>query len=101
MKLIRFGDPNKEKPGIILEDGIKCDVSSFGEDYDERFFESDGVSRLEKWLHAHADGIPNVDDTTRLGPPVCRPGKLPASVLTTRTMPMRQESRFPLNRSSF
>lgn len=76
MKLIRFGDLNKEKPGIILEDGSKCDVSSFGEDYDERFFASDGVGRLEEWLQAYADGLPSVDDTTRLGPPVCRPGKI-------------------------
>jgi 2-keto-4-pentenoate hydratase/2-oxohepta-3-ene-1,7-dioic acid hydratase in catechol pathway len=75
MKLIRFGSPDKEKPGIML-DNEKRDVSSFGEDYDERFFASDGVGRLEKWLEAHADGLPNIDDAARLGPPVCRPGKI-------------------------
>jgi hypothetical protein len=45
MKLIRFGDPHKEKPGIILNNK-RYDVSSFGEDYDEDFFEIDGPVRL-------------------------------------------------------
>jgi 2-keto-4-pentenoate hydratase/2-oxohepta-3-ene-1,7-dioic acid hydratase in catechol pathway len=76
MKLIRLGDLHNEKPGIILEDGRKYDVSPFGEDYDGRFFESDGLSRLEKWLEANAAGLPYVDDAVRLGPPVCRPGKI-------------------------
>jgi 2-keto-4-pentenoate hydratase/2-oxohepta-3-ene-1,7-dioic acid hydratase in catechol pathway len=76
MKLIRFGDPHKEKPGAILEDGVKRDLSSFGEDYDERFFESDGVGRLEKWLQNNVNELPHIDDHIRLGPPVCRPSKI-------------------------
>ena len=27
MKLIRFGNFNQEKPGVILSDGVKIDVS--------------------------------------------------------------------------
>jgi 2-keto-4-pentenoate hydratase/2-oxohepta-3-ene-1,7-dioic acid hydratase in catechol pathway len=76
MKLIRFGDPHKENPGVILGDGVKRDVSSFGEDYDERFFESDGVSRLEEWLQNNAQELPHIDNHIRLGPPVCRPSKI-------------------------
>jgi 2-keto-4-pentenoate hydratase/2-oxohepta-3-ene-1,7-dioic acid hydratase in catechol pathway len=76
MKLIRFGDPHKETPGVILGDGVKRDVSSFGEDYDERFFESDGVSRLEEWLQNNAQELPHIDNHIRLGPPVCRPSKI-------------------------
>ena len=38
MKLIRFGDPGKEKPGVILPDGSVRDVSQFTEDFDESFF---------------------------------------------------------------
>ena len=34
MKLIRFGEVGKEKPGIILANGTKIDVSDFGSDYD-------------------------------------------------------------------
>ncbi len=76
MKLIRFGEPGKEKPGIILPDGKKVDVSSFGEDYDEDFFANDGLSRLEKWLKKNSAGLPFIDESIRLGPPVRRPGKI-------------------------
>ena len=37
MKLIRFGKPGNEKPGIQLDKGQKIDVSAFGLDYDEVF----------------------------------------------------------------
>ena len=76
MKLIRYGDPCKEKPGIILEDGRKCDVSSFGEDYNEDFFATDGLSRLDKWLEKNLQDLPQINESTRLGPPVCRPSKI-------------------------
>jgi 2-keto-4-pentenoate hydratase/2-oxohepta-3-ene-1,7-dioic acid hydratase in catechol pathway len=76
MKLIRFGDPHKERPGIILEDGRKCDVSSFGEDYTPEFFETDGIHRLGKWLSGKAQALPHIDKSVRLGPPVCCPGKI-------------------------
>lgn len=75
MKLIRFGYHHKEKPGIILDKG-RYDVSSFGEDYDEHFFETDGASRLDKWLQDSLRGLPLLPDSIRLGPPVCRPSKI-------------------------
>jgi 2-keto-4-pentenoate hydratase/2-oxohepta-3-ene-1,7-dioic acid hydratase in catechol pathway len=76
MKLIRFGNSGREKPGIINENGKTLDVSSFGEDYDELFFASDGVGRLEEWLHNNPLELRHVDDHIRLGPPVCRPSKI-------------------------
>jgi len=76
MKLIRFGEPDKEKPGIISSDGKKFDVSSFGEDYDETFFATDGLTRLEKWLGENSSELPSIDETIRLGPPVYKPGKI-------------------------
>lgn len=39
MKLIRFGAINEEKPGVLLADGTKLDVSAFVKDYDEAFLE--------------------------------------------------------------
>ncbi len=75
MKLIRFGDPQEEKPGIILENR-RYDVSDFGEDYDEHFFGTDGIARLEQWLKNKVHELPQVPDSTRLAPPVCRPGKI-------------------------
>lgn len=76
MKLIRFGAPGAEKPGIIDENGQWRDVSAFGQDYDERFFGTDGLARLEDWWSAHRHSAPVVSADTRLGPPVCRPSKL-------------------------
>ncbi len=35
MKLIRMGEIGQEKPGVLLEDGARLDVSGFGSDYDE------------------------------------------------------------------
>jgi hypothetical protein len=42
MKLIRFGEPNKEKPGVLLNGLVRLDVSSFIPDFNEDFF-ADGA----------------------------------------------------------
>ncbi|MGN6493493.1 MAG: fumarylacetoacetate hydrolase family protein [Agriterribacter sp.] len=76
MKLIRFGQAGKEKPGVVLQDGKRIDVSAFGEDYTEQFFETDGLERLSKWLTDNAAKAPVVSNTERLGAPVVRPSKL-------------------------
>jgi 2-keto-4-pentenoate hydratase/2-oxohepta-3-ene-1,7-dioic acid hydratase in catechol pathway len=76
MKLIRFGNPGREKPGIISETGKRLDVSSFGEDYDEKFFGTDGINRLEEWVSSRIEQLPHIDDSVRLGPPLCRPSKI-------------------------
>ncbi|WP_423146225.1 fumarylacetoacetate hydrolase family protein [Rubrolithibacter danxiaensis] len=75
MKLIRFGEPGKEKTGIILNDK-KYDTSAFGEDYNEHFFESDGVNRLQKFVEEHRDNLPELPADVRLGSPLGRPSKL-------------------------
>lgn len=76
MKLIRFGKEGSEKPGVQLEDGTRIDVSSFGEDFNESFFGSDGVDRLKKWLETNADSCEKVSNDVRLGAPSVRPSKL-------------------------
>jgi 2-keto-4-pentenoate hydratase/2-oxohepta-3-ene-1,7-dioic acid hydratase in catechol pathway len=76
MKLIRFGEPGSEKPGVIADDGTRVDVSAFGSDYDEAFFGSDGIERLAKWCGQHASRAPRVDSSIRLGSPISRPSKL-------------------------
>ena len=50
MKLIRFGEPGLEKPGVILGDGRRIDVTGFGSDYDETFFGGSGPERLAAWV---------------------------------------------------
>ena len=76
MKLIRFGDPGRERPGIQLPDGRRVDASGFGEDYDENFFDSDGVARLSRWTAKNAERAPEVDAGVRLGAPIRRPSKI-------------------------
>ena len=49
MKLIRFGAPGKEKPGISIND-TWYDVSGFVRDYDEVFFAAEGLSSLREQL---------------------------------------------------
>jgi len=76
MKLIRFGDPGKERPGLLLSDGARIDASAFGPDYNEAFFASDGLARLHDWAAKNAASAPRVNDSVRLGPPICRPSKI-------------------------
>ncbi len=76
MKLIRFGQPGQEKPGLQLPDDKRIDASGFGQDYDEAFFGGDGLDRLKAWAGANAATAPEIDPATRLGPPLQRPSKL-------------------------
>ena len=76
MKLIRFGNPGAEKPGLQLADGRRIDASAFGSDYDEAFFGSDGLNRLAAWASTNAEAAPAVDPGTRLGSCVARPSKI-------------------------
>jgi 2,4-diketo-3-deoxy-L-fuconate hydrolase len=75
MKLIRFGQPGKEKPGI-LDCGVRLDVSSFVSDYDEEFFASGGLARLRERLANGSANLPRVSASKRLGPPISRPSKI-------------------------
>ena len=76
MKLIRFGKPGNEKPGIQLDKGQKIDVSGFGLDYDEVFFGFEGPKKLREWLSLNQENCPKISDNVRLGPPICRPSKI-------------------------
>lgn len=76
MKLIRFGVINEERPGVLLADGTKRDVSAFVNDYDEAFFLEKGIEKLKVWLKKNKDNCPVVDKNIRLGPPLIRPSKI-------------------------
>ena len=85
MRLIRFGDRDHERPGVLLPDGRRLDVSAFGEDWNESFFGSDGPARLRRWLASNvaepenrelSEVCPPVPDGTRLGSCIARPSKI-------------------------
>jgi 2,4-diketo-3-deoxy-L-fuconate hydrolase len=74
MKLIRFGEAGKEKTGVIINDK-RYDTSAFGEDYNEQFFETDGLNRLSAFLKDN-NNLPQINDDVRLGSPIGRPSKI-------------------------
>jgi 2,4-diketo-3-deoxy-L-fuconate hydrolase len=72
MRLIRFGEAGKEKPGVIINNTF-YDVSDWFQDYDEQFFENDGLVKLEQVISA---GNLPVTGVKRFGCPIKRPSKL-------------------------
>jgi 2,4-diketo-3-deoxy-L-fuconate hydrolase len=74
MKLIRFGEAGKEKPGILIGEK-RIDVSSIVTDYNEAFFEDNGLEKLKTALESNPF-LPEVDAVVRLGSPVARPSKI-------------------------
>ena len=74
MKLIRFGEAGKEKPGVIINEK-RYDVSSIVSDFNESFFENNGLETLKAALQNNPV-LPEVDQNVRLGSPVARPSKI-------------------------
>jgi len=74
MKLIRFGDAGQEKPGILIGEK-RFDVSSLVTDYNESFFEQNGLEKLKKALENNPT-LQEVDASVRLGSAVARPSKI-------------------------
>ncbi len=75
MKLIRHGQLNKEKPGIVLDDKF-YDTAAFGEDYTEDFFATGGMERLKVFVEKNKGSLPAVPAGARLGSPIARPSKI-------------------------
>lgn len=75
MKLIRFGNIGEEKTGIAIGDAL-YDTSAFGEDYNEHFFATGGLQRLQQFLDASQANLPAVPQGSRIGAPLARPSKI-------------------------
>ena len=75
MKLIRFRESRKIKTGILLDDRY-YDVSAFGEDYNESFFENDGIKRLQKFIETNKNKLPEISKDIDLDCPFTRPSKI-------------------------
>jgi 2,4-didehydro-3-deoxy-L-rhamnonate hydrolase len=96
MKLIRFGEPDKEKPGLIMDDATRLDVSSVVHDYDEAFFASDGLSKLRQWVEEKAASAPRIAPSVRLGPPIWRPSKIVCIGLNFRDHAKESNMEIPI-----
>jgi len=75
MKLIRFGTKQNEKPGFIDNDGKRRDASELFKDWNNEFFEADGLRKLQKAIK-DISSFPLVDENERWAAPVARPGKV-------------------------
>jgi 2-keto-4-pentenoate hydratase/2-oxohepta-3-ene-1,7-dioic acid hydratase in catechol pathway len=75
MKLIRWINENKTSTGIVINDEY-FDTSSFGEDYNEHFFENDGLNRLQKFIDSSEEKLPKLSKDVHLAPPIARPSKI-------------------------
>ena len=73
MKLIRFGKIGQEKPGIHIN-GKNYDVSKYIKDYDESFFDQNGLEKLATILQN--ENLSIIDDEQRIGSPIARPSKI-------------------------
>jgi 2,4-diketo-3-deoxy-L-fuconate hydrolase len=75
MKLIRYGEPGQEKPGLILDDKQYA-LPKFIGDYDQAFFGGDGLKRLSAYIASNKNDLVPIPIGTRLGPPVANPSKI-------------------------
>lgn len=75
MKLIRWGAAGQEKIGVIVND-IWYDTSAFGGDYNEQFFNDNGLDRLAEFVKANEGNLIAIPAGTRLGAPIARPSKI-------------------------
>jgi len=75
MKLIRWINGSKTATGVIIGEDY-FDTSSFGEDYNEEFFENEGLDRLQKFVESDKERLPKLSKDIRLASPVARPSKI-------------------------
>jgi 2-keto-4-pentenoate hydratase/2-oxohepta-3-ene-1,7-dioic acid hydratase in catechol pathway len=72
MKLLRFGEPGKERPGILHADGSIRDLSAIVPDIAGSTLLPDPLARVRS---TNPDSLPRVNGTPRLGPCVGGVGK--------------------------
>jgi 2,4-didehydro-3-deoxy-L-rhamnonate hydrolase len=79
MKLVRFGPPGEERPGVLIEDASAIlDVRAMAfdiEEYDSHFFSRGGVERVRALVREGGRKLVPAGGM-RMGPPLARPGKI-------------------------
>jgi 2,4-diketo-3-deoxy-L-fuconate hydrolase len=75
MKLIRFGEPGRERPGILDENGNRKDVSGLFKDWDREFFQKHGVHEINN-PKLDISSFSDVPENARWASCVARPGKV-------------------------
>jgi 2-keto-4-pentenoate hydratase/2-oxohepta-3-ene-1,7-dioic acid hydratase in catechol pathway len=73
MKLMRIGEPGRERPAVLVDDDHHVDVTAEVGDFDENFFGSGGMGLLPG-LVAGLEPLPNGGE--RIGAPIARPHQI-------------------------
>ena len=72
MKLLRYGAPGAEKPGLLHRDGTLRDLSDMIDDLAGAALSPESLAGLAE---VDADSLPVVEGNPRLGPPIAGTGK--------------------------
>jgi ureidoglycolate lyase len=75
MRLVRYGDAGKEKPGMLDAQGAIRDLSGVVADIDGSALAPDSLAKLRS---LNVDTLPKVSGSPRLGSPLAMPSKLVA-----------------------
>jgi ureidoglycolate lyase len=73
MKLVRYGEAGKEKPGILDAQGAVRDLSGVVKDIDGSVVTAEGLAKLRG---VNVDSLPKVSGNPRLGSPIANVPKL-------------------------
>jgi ureidoglycolate lyase len=73
MKLVRYGDAGKEKPGIVDAQGAIRDLSGVVKDIDATSVSPEGIAKLKG---VNLESLPKVGGKPRLGSPIANVPKL-------------------------
>ncbi len=73
MKLVRYGEAGKEKPGILDAQGAIRDLSGVVKDIDASTISSEGLAKLKGF---NVESLPKVSGNPRLGAPIATVPKL-------------------------
>jgi ureidoglycolate lyase len=73
MKLVRYGEAGKEKPGILDAQGAIRDLSGVVKDIDATTVSPEGIAKLNG---VNVDSLPKVSGNPRLGAPIANVPKL-------------------------
>ena len=73
MKLVRYGEAGKEKPGVLDAQGAIRDLSGIVKDIDAAALSAEGMAKIKG---AKLESLPKVSGTPRLGSPIASVPKL-------------------------
>jgi 2-keto-4-pentenoate hydratase/2-oxohepta-3-ene-1,7-dioic acid hydratase in catechol pathway len=94
MKLVRFGEKGRERPGVLDAQGVVRDLSAGIRDYDRAFFEAGGLAELAR---VDLAACPAVAPGVRLGPCVAQPGNFIAIGLNYVQHAIETHAAIPLD----